>query len=71
MKMKAGININVHKLRIIRLAAASKAEAANVSRVETMQTAGWSSAATFAKFFDREIEQGSSFTDSILSLSRN
>ena len=71
MKIKAGININVHKLRIIRLAAASKAEAANVSRVETMQTAGWSSAATFAKFFDREIEQGSSFTDSILSLIRN
>ena len=67
----AGININVHKLRIIRLAAASKAEAANVSHVETMQTAGWSSAATFAKCFDREIEQGSSFTDSILSLSRN
>ena len=23
-----------------------------------MQTAGWSSAATFAKFYDREIEQG-------------
>ena len=69
MKIKAGINTNVHKLRSVRLAAASKAKAANVSLVETVQTAGWSSAATFAKFYDREIEQGSSFTDSILSLS--
>ena len=34
-----------------------------------MQTAGWSSAATFAKFYDREIEQGSSFADSVLSQS--
>ena len=46
-----------------------KAKAANASLVEIMQTAGWSSAATFAKFYDREIEQGSSFADSVLSLS--
>jgi len=39
------------------------------SLVEIMQTEGWSSAATFAKFYDREIEQSSSFADSVLSLS--
>ena len=67
MMIKAGININVYKPHSVRLAAASKAEAANVSLVETMQTGGWSSAATFAKFYDREIEQGSLFADSVLS----
>lgn len=67
--IKAGININVYKPRSIRSAAASKAKAANASLVEIMQTAGWSSAATFAKFYDQEIEQCSSFADSVLSLS--
>jgi len=69
MMIKAGININVYKPHSVTLAAASKAKAANASLVEIMQTAGWSSAATFAKFYDREIEQGSSFADSVLSLS--
>ena len=67
--IKAGIDINVYKPRSVRLAAASKAKAANASLVEIMQTAGWSSAATFAKFYDQEIEQCSSFADSVLSLS--
>ena len=69
MMIKAGIDINVYKPHSVRSAAASKAKAANASLVEIMQTAGWSSAATFAKFYDREIEQGSSFADSVLSLS--
>lgn len=69
MMIKAGIDINVYKPHSVRSAAASKAKAANASLVEIMQTAGWSSAATFAKFYDREIEQSSSFADSVLSLS--
>ena len=69
MMVKAGIDINVYKPHSVRSAAASKAKAANASLVEIMQTAGWSSAAIFAKFYDREIEQGSSFADSVLSLS--
>ncbi|XP_074629610.1 uncharacterized protein LOC141887255 [Acropora palmata] len=63
------IDINVYKPHSVRSAATSKAKAANASVVEIMQTAGWSSAATFAKFYDREIEQGSSFADSVLSQS--
>ena len=66
MMIKAGIDINVYKPHSVRSAATSKAKAANASLVEIMQTAGWSSAATF---YDREIEQGSSFADSVLSQS--
>ncbi|XP_068712558.1 uncharacterized protein [Montipora foliosa] len=69
MMIKAGIDINVYKPHSVRSAATSKAKAANASLVEIMQTAGWSSAATFAKFYDREIEQGSSFADNVLSQS--
>ena len=69
MMIKAGIDINVYKPHSVRSAAASKAKAANASLVEIMQTAGLSSADTFAKSYDREIEQGSSIADSVLSLS--
>ena len=69
MMSKAGIDINVHKPHSVRSAATSKAKAANASLVEIMQTAGWSSAATFAKSYDREIEQGFSFADGVLSQS--
>ena len=69
MMIKAGIDINVYKPHSVRSAATSKAKAANALLVEIMQTAGWSSAATFAKFYDREIAQGSPFADSVLSLS--
>jgi len=69
MMVKGGIDINVYKPHSVRSAAASKAKAANASLTEIMQTAGWSSATTFAKFYDREIEQGSSFANSVLSLS--
>lgn len=69
MMLKAGISINVYKPHSTRSAAASKAKVNNASLAEIMQTAGWSSAATFARFYDREIEQGSSFTNRVLSLS--
>lgn len=69
MMVKASIEINVYKPYSVRLAAASKAKANNASLAEIMHTAGWSSAATFARFYDREIEQGSFFTNSVLSLS--
>ena len=69
MMIKGGIDINGYKPH--RLATASKAEATNAYLVENMQTAGRSSGATFAKFYDRKIEQGSSFADSVLSLSLN
>jgi len=69
MMFKAGIGINVYKPYSVRSFSAYKAKAANASLVEIMQPAGWSSATTFAKFYDREIEQCSSFADNVLSLS--
>ncbi|PFX12228.1 hypothetical protein AWC38_SpisGene23852 [Stylophora pistillata] len=69
MMLKAGISINVYKPYSTCSAAASKAKVNNASLAEIMQTAGWSSAATFARFYDGEIEQGSSFTNRVLSLS--
>lgn len=69
MMLKAGISINVYKPHSTRSATASKAKVSNASLAEIMQTAGWSSAATFARFYDREIEQGSLFTNRVLSLS--
>jgi len=42
--IKGGIDINVSIPHSFTSAAASKAKAANVSLVEIMQTAGWSSA---------------------------
>ena len=64
MMIKGGIDINGYKPHRL-------AEATNAYLVENMQTAGRSSGATFAKFYDRKIEQGSSFADSVLSLSLN
>ena len=69
MMVKAGVDINVYKPRSVRSTAASKAKANNASIAEIMQTTRWSSAATFAKFYDREIEQGSTFANSVLSQS--
>ena len=56
MMVKAGIDINVGKPHSVRSAASSKAKANNASLVEIMRTAGWSSAVTFAIFYDKENE---------------
>lgn len=71
MMFKAGIDINVYKPYSVRSFSAYKAKAANASLAEIMQPAGWSSAATFAKFYDREIEQCSSFADECTHSSLN
>ena len=64
MMTRAGIYVTVYKPHSVRSAAASKAKANNVSFMEIMKTAGWSSAATFAKFYDRKIVSGPAFATS-------
>ena len=67
MMTRAGIDVTVYKPHSVRSAAASKAKANNASLLEIMTTAGWGSAATFAKFYDKKIVSGPSFATSVLS----
>ena len=64
---KGGIDVTIYKPHSVRSAAASKAKANNASVTEIMTTAGWSSAATFARFYDKQIESGPSFATSVSS----
>lgn len=62
----AGIDVSVFKPHSVRTAATSKAKANNASLDEIMKTAGWSSAATFAKYYDKQIESDVTFSDTVL-----
>ena len=64
---RAGIDISVYKPHSVRSAASSKAKANNASLQEIMKPAGWSSAATFARFYDKKIDTGSCIAISVLS----
>ena len=63
----AGINTSVFKPHSTRSAATSAAKAANVPIHEIMNTAGWRSDSTFAKFYDRPITNDSNFAEAILA----
>lgn len=65
----AGINTSVFKPHSTRGAATSAAKAANVPIHEIMNTAGWRSDSTFAKFYDRPITNESNFAEAILTSS--
>ena len=65
----AGINTSVFKPHSTRGAATSAAKAANVPIHEIMNTAGWRSDSTFAKFYDRPITNESNFAEAVLSSS--
>ena len=60
----AGVDVTLYKPHSVRSAAASKANHATLD--EIMKTAGWSSAATFAKFYDKEIVSDVTFSDAVL-----
>lgn len=60
LMQKAGIDTGKFKPHSIRGSSASKAKMSGVSLPEIMKTAGWSSAKTFADFYDRPIEQNTS-----------
>jgi len=65
MKM-AGLDVNAYKPHSVRSAATSKAKANHASLDDIMKAAGWSSATTFAKFYDKQIEDGVTFAESVL-----
>ena len=65
----AGINTSVFKPHSTRGAATSTAKAANVPIHEIMNTAGWRSDSTFAKFYDRPVTNESNFAEAILTSS--
>ena len=60
----AGVDVTIYKPHSVRSAAASKAYHATLD--EIMKTAGWSSAGTFAKFYDKEIVSDVTFSDEVL-----
>ena len=62
----AGVDVTLYKPHSVRSAAASKAKANHATLDEIMKTAGWSSAATFAKFYDKEIVANVTFSDAVL-----
>ena len=63
----AGIDTTVFKPHSMRAAATSAAKAANVPLQEIMNTAGWHSNSTFAKFYDRPIRSDNNFAEAVLS----
>ena len=65
----AGINTSVFKPHSTWVAATSTAKAANVPIHEIMNTAGWRSDSTFAKFYDRPVKNESNFAEAILTSS--
>ena len=52
----AGININLYSAHSSRSAAASYAKSKGVPLKTICATAGWSTERTFARFYDKEIE---------------
>ena len=63
----AGIDTTVFKSHSTRSAATSAAKAANVPIQEIMNTAGWRSDSTFAKFYDYPIRRDNNFAEAVLS----
>ena len=62
----AGMDVIIYKPHSVQSAAAFKAKANHATLDEIMKTAGWSSAATFAKFYDKEIVSDVTFSDAVL-----
>ena len=62
----AGIDTTVFKPDSTRGASTSAAKALNVPVQVTMNTAGWRSDSTFAKFYDRPVLTANNFAAAIL-----
>jgi integrase len=54
--VRAGIDTETFKAHSTRAAAASKAKAMDIPIADIMQTAGWSRASTFGKFYKKPVE---------------
>ena len=62
----AGIDVTVFKPHSVRAAATSKAKLNNASTSDIMKAAGWTSAATFAKYYDKPIDLAEPLSFSVL-----
>lgn len=65
---EAGINVDKFKPHSPRSTSTSKASLCSVPLDQIMSAAGWSSATTFARFYNKPIDVNNGFADSILSL---
>ena len=65
---EAGINVAKFKPHSTRSASTSRASACSVPLDQIMSTAGWTSATTFARFYNKPIDVNNGFDDNILTL---
>lgn len=64
---KAGVNTAIYKPHSTRAAVTSKAARANVPIEDILKAAGWSTAGTFGKFYNKKVDIPSDFDNSVLS----
>ena len=64
---KSGIYINKYYVHSIRAASASKAKLLCIPIDNILKSSCWSSARTFAKFYDKQVEAGLDFQTAVLS----
>ena len=62
----AGINMGVFTPHSVRSASTSAADSANIPLNTILQTAGWSQAGTFAKFYNKPIVKTGTFAKAVL-----
>ena len=62
---EAGIPTHSFKAHSVRATSSSATKTKGVSMVDIMQTAGWSRASTFEKFYYKPVEQ-TGFTEAVL-----
>ena len=62
----SGIDVKLFKPHSIRAASTSKAFQKGVPLDHILSTAGWSSASTFAKFYNKPITDSDSYANSLL-----
>ena len=63
---QSGIDIDQFKPHSVRAATTSKAKASLVPIDHILKTAGWSSGSTFAKFYDKPVQQENTFAQEVL-----
>ena len=64
--LRSGIDVNKFKPHSTRSASTSRANQCSVPLDKILATAGWSSATTFAKFYNKPIDVSNDYADTIL-----
>ena len=63
---KSGIDTKTYGAHSVRTASSSAARQAGVPMEDIMKNCGWSSSTTFAKWYDKPVEQSNSFASGVL-----